>query len=150
MNVDQVIAITAALCRPSERFRSRPYLCPAGVPTIGYGATYYQNGVRVTLTDPAITVEQAEALLQWHLRSVYLPSLTRLWPSLGTERRVAALLDFCFNAGTQAFAISRLRRYVLADRWALVPAELDRWNKSKGVMLSGLVARRAAEGALCA
>ena len=38
--------IAAALCREFEGFRAAPYLCPAGVPTVGYGATYYADGRR--------------------------------------------------------------------------------------------------------
>jgi lysozyme len=29
------------LIKKFEEFRSEPYLCPAGVPNIGYGSTYY-------------------------------------------------------------------------------------------------------------
>ena len=32
------------LIKKYEGFSSTPYLCPAKVPTIGYGATYYPNG----------------------------------------------------------------------------------------------------------
>jgi len=32
------LELAEELCRRFEGFRSRPYLCPAGVPTIGYGA----------------------------------------------------------------------------------------------------------------
>ena len=42
-----------------EGFRGTPYKCSAGVPTIGYGATFYPGGKKVTMTDAAITEEQA-------------------------------------------------------------------------------------------
>ena len=32
------------LIKKYEGFEAKPYLDIAGVPTIGYGATYYQNG----------------------------------------------------------------------------------------------------------
>lgn len=38
------------LIKKYEGFSSTPYLCPAKVPTIGYGATYYPNGKAVPLT----------------------------------------------------------------------------------------------------
>jgi lysozyme len=41
-----------------EGFSHKPYLCPAGVPTIGYGTTVYPSGKRVTLRDPSITRQQ--------------------------------------------------------------------------------------------
>ena len=42
------------LIKKYEGFSSKPYLCPAKVPTIGYGATYYPNGKAVTLKDTPI------------------------------------------------------------------------------------------------
>ena len=38
-----------------EGLSLKPYLCSAGVPTIGYGNTYYPNGKKVTLKDKPIT-----------------------------------------------------------------------------------------------
>ena len=46
---------------------STPYLCPAKVPTIGYGATYYPNGKVVTLKDTPITEKQADEMLSFML-----------------------------------------------------------------------------------
>jgi lysozyme len=54
------IEISAALCRRFEGLFLQPYLCPAGVPSIGYGTTHYADGRAVTLKDPAITKAQAE------------------------------------------------------------------------------------------
>ena len=48
------LELAASLCKQFEGFRSKPYLCPANVATIGYGSTYYANGVKVTLNDPLI------------------------------------------------------------------------------------------------
>ena len=43
------------LIRAFEGFRAEPYLDAVGVPTIGYGSTYYPDGQRVRLTDPPIS-----------------------------------------------------------------------------------------------
>ena len=40
------------LIRAFEGFRADPYLDAVGVPTIGYGSTYYPDGQRVRLTSP--------------------------------------------------------------------------------------------------
>ena len=48
------------LIKHFEGFRSVPYLCSAGVPTIGYGSTYYANGTRVKLSDSPISEDWAE------------------------------------------------------------------------------------------
>jgi lysozyme len=37
----------------------KPYKCSAGVPTIGIGSTYYENGERVKMTDSPITEARA-------------------------------------------------------------------------------------------
>ena len=42
-----------------EGLKLKPYLCPAKIPTIGYGNTYYPDGKRVTLLDKDITKQQA-------------------------------------------------------------------------------------------
>ena len=55
--------IAAALCKQFEGFKSRVYLCPAGIPTIGFGSTYYADGRKVTLSDEPISETIAEALL---------------------------------------------------------------------------------------
>ena len=139
------IAIAAALARRFEGLYLRPYLCPAGVPTIGYGATYYEDGQRVRLTDPPITRERAEQLLEWMVRTVYLPSVAQLCPGADEPGRVAALIDFTFNLGAGQLRASTLRRKVNAGDWEAVPAELRKWVRGGGRVLRGLVLRREAE-----
>ena len=51
------------LLKQLEGFRSKPYLCSAGLPTIGYGSTRYTNGVRVSLRDPEISEAKAVEML---------------------------------------------------------------------------------------
>jgi lysozyme len=138
----------AALCRRFEGLYLRPYICPAGVPTIGYGATFYEDGTRVALTDPPITRERAEALLQHQIRRQFLPAVARLCPGADSEPRVAALIDFAFNLGEGNLRSSTLRRRVNAGEWDDVPAQLMRWNKAGGRVLRGLTLRRQAEGDL--
>lgn len=142
---DMAVQVAAILCRKFEGLYLHPYLCPAGVPTIGYGATYYEDGLRVTLKDAPITPERAESLLQWHLRTVYLPAVQQLCPSVSEPHRLAALVDFSFNLGATRLKTSTLRLRVNADRWADVPAELRKWVMASGKKLRGLVNRREAE-----
>lgn len=139
------MAVAAALARRFEGLYLRPYLCPAGVPTIGYGATYYESGIPVTLSDPPITRERAEALLLWSLRTRYLPTLRVLCPAVDDPERLAALLDFTFNLGAGNLRASTLRRRVNAGLWGEVPEQMMRWNKAGGRVLRGLTLRRQAE-----
>jgi len=139
------ITVAAALCRRFEGLHLEPYLCPAGMPTIGYGATFYEDGRRVTLKDQAITKDRAEQLMQWHLRNHFLPDVAALCPGADTAERIGALLDFTFNLGSGNLRASTLRRRVNAGQWDDVPAQLRRWNKAGGLVMRGLTLRRQAE-----
>lgn len=146
--IELAILVALALMRRFEGLYLTPYLCSAGVPTIGYGATYYEDGTRVTLFDAAITKERAEALLVWMVRTVYLPQVMRLCPGINNPNRLAALIDFTFNLGGNALKNSSLRRKVNAGMWSAVPTELRKWVMAAGRRLRGLVIRREAEVAL--
>ena len=148
MNTRLAVEIAAGLCRRFEGLYLRPYLCPAGVPTIGYGATYYEDGTRVALSDPPISRQRAEDLLIWHIENVYLPAVLKLCPDVDTPARLAALIDFAFNLGVGNLRASTLRKRVNAKRWDDVRTELMRWTKAGGRELRGLVKRREAECAL--
>ena len=142
------VEVAAALCRRFEGFYSRPYLCPAGVPTIGYGATRYLDGRVVRLSDPPISREAAERMLLVMVRRTYLPAVVALCPHIDTPGRAAALIDFTFNLGAGALRASTLRRRVNAGQWGEVPRELRKWVRGGGKVLKGLVIRREAEAAL--
>lgn len=141
-------AVEELLTRLPKRFEGlylKPYLCPAGVPTIGYGATFYEDGTRVTLKDPPITRERAEALLWHQITTVFLPAVARQCSDIDTLSRVAAILDFTFNLGEGNLKASTLRRKIAAGQWDEVPEQLLRWNKAGGRVLRGLTLRREAE-----
>jgi len=140
--------LAAALARRFEGLYLKPYLCPAGVPTLGYGATFYEDGTKVKLTDPPISKERAEALLLWMVRTVFLPAVVKLCPVKMTPGQAAALIDFAFNLGAGNLRASTLRRRVNAGQWGDVPTELRKWVMAGGRKLAGLVKRREAEIAL--
>lgn len=143
------IEITTELCKKFEGFKSKPYLCPAGVPTIGFGATYYTDGRKVQLTDPPISQESAEELLIAELKHTYFPGVIRLCPSLIVHpARLAAIVDFAFNLGVGRLQTSTLRRKLNAENWEGAQEQLMRWTKAGGRVLPGLVRRRQAEASL--
>ena len=146
--IELALRVALALMRRFEGFYPQPYLCPAGVPTIGYGATYYEDGTRVTLSDPPVSRERAEALLLHTVNAVYLPQVLRLCPGLDHPDRLAALIDFAYNLGGSALKVSTLRKRVNARDWDAVPSELRKWNRAGGRVLRGLMIRREAEAAL--
>lgn len=139
------VQVAAALCRRFEGLFLTPYLCPAGVATVGFGATYYRDGRRVTLSDRPITKAEAEDLLIWMIETRYLPAVLRLCPGITCPMRLAALIDFTFNLGAGNLQASNLRRRVNAGDWQAVPVELLKWVRGGGRTLPGLVKRRKAE-----
>ncbi len=142
MNLD----IAAGLCKRFEGFRSKPYLCPAGVPTIGYGSTYYADGRKVQLTDAPIDEPTASALLLSELQHTYLPGVLRNCPGLATdERKLNAIVDFCYNLGVGRLQTSTLRRKINASDWPGAKEQLMLWTRGGGKVLPGLVSRRQAE-----
>lgn len=133
-----------------------PYICPAGVPTIGIGATFYENGVRVTMNDKAITMERALQLFDFHLgffeRDVN--SLLHLSSAPLKHFQFDAILSFAFNVGTdidqdnipEGLGDSTLLKKVLANPDdPAIEGEFLKWDKSKGVRIRGLTIRRKKE-----
>ena len=148
---DQAIEVAAALCRKFEGLRLKPYLCPAGIPTIGYGSTRYADGKAVTLKDAPITREEADELLRLTLRRDYLPGLLAASPVLaGSPQALGVLGDFVYNLGLGAYRTSTLRKRVDAQDWPAVLTELRRWTRVRGQVLPGLVKRREAEAEILA
>ena len=139
------IFIAAKLARHFEGCYLSPYLCPAGVPTIGYGATFYPDGRAVTLKDMPITRQYADFMLLWMIKNIYMPEVIKLCPNVGTPERMAALIDFAFNLGVGRLKSSTLRKRVNSEQWDLVQGELRKWNKGGGKVLRGLTLRREAE-----
>lgn len=147
MNLD----LATALCKQFEGFKAKPYLCPAGVPTIGYGSTYYADGRKVTLNDPPISEPDAAALLRYELEHTYLPGVLRNCPILATDARKAnAIVDFCYNLGIGRLQTITLKRKINAQDWDGAQEQLMRWTKGGGRILPGLVKRRKAEAGLLA
>lgn len=146
------LELAEALCKRFEGFRSRPYLCPAGVPTIGYGSTYYADGRKVTLQDPPISEPDARALLLEELLHNYAPGVLRQCPVLLTLAmnandwgKLNAIVDFAYNLGVGRLQASTLKRKINAQDWEGAKEQLMLWVRGGGRILPGLVARRKAE-----
>jgi lysozyme len=143
------LELAAELCRRFEGFRSKPYLCPAGVPTIGYGSTYYADGRKVTLEDPPMDEPTARELLMVELEHTYLPGVLRNCPGLITDvRKCNAIVDFCYNLGIGRLQTSTLKRKINAGDWEGAKEQLMLWTRGGGKVLPGLLKRRTAECAL--
>lgn len=147
--MEKAVEIAAELCRHFEGFSNRPYRCPAGFWTIGYGATYTLDGKAITEASSPITKDIANDLLLADLRR-FLSQTLAMSPVLATASpgRVGAILDFVYNLGPGRYRASTLKRRVDAGRWEDVPTELRKWVMGGGKVLPGLVKRREAEASL--
>jgi len=133
------------LIRKYEGLRLKPYLCPAGVPTIGYGSTAYPDGRKVSLQDPSITAAYAEDMMRLDA-SRFAAAALSLSPGLAPHSaKLCAIADFCYNLGTTRYKASTLRKRVNAEDWEGAAVELRKWVFGGGKRLPGLVARRESE-----
>lgn len=131
------------LVKRFEGLRLQSYKCPAGVWTIGYGATGPGIGPGLTWT-----VEECERRLIHDLEACEAAAL-RLSPQLVlADRQRAAVISFIFNLGAGAYGRSRFRERLDAGDVPGARAEIARWNKAAGIVLPGLTKRRAAEAEL--
>lgn len=94
-----------------EGLRLKPYKCSAGVPTIGYGSTYYENGTKVTMQDPAITKERAIELFESVLKHYEMAVYTSTRDDIN-QNQFDSLVSLSFNIGTHAFKRSTLLKRV--------------------------------------
>ena len=129
MNLDPAIDMIRAF----EGFRAKPYLCPAGKATIGYGSTWRLDGSPVELTDPPMSEAQAATLLKREVYGAALPGVLRLCPLTISQPGVLnALVDFTFNLGVGQLQTSTLRRKINAQDWQGAREQLARWVRGGG------------------
>lgn len=136
------------LIKSFEGFSSKPYKCPAGIPTIGYGATFYTDGKKVTMSDTPITEEKAVELLKDMLVKFeqYVDSYC---VDTVSQNQFDALVSFCYNVGPANLKSSTLLKKVnINPNDVTIEDEFMKWTKGGGKTLPGLVRRREAEAKL--
>ena len=145
------------LIKKSESFRSKPYRCAAGVPTVGFGSTFYfDTKQRVKLTDTHISMDEADRLLRGHVNSVFAPLADKLCRDDLNQNQFDAVVDFLYNCGaTYKDKTGKAQLYNLFNHINnRMPEEKLRayWAKCAitggGKVLKGLVTRRINEANL--
>lgn len=117
------------------------YLCPAGVPTLGWGCT---EGVKLGMR---WTEAEAEAGLRREIAK-FEAGVLRLATVELNQNEFDALVSFSYNVGLGALEKSSvLKRLNSGDRTGAAAA-FALWNKGGGRVLPGLVSRRSREAAL--
>jgi lysozyme len=151
-----------------EGFRSRPYLCPAHIWTIGYGHVLYQEQIRL----PAVRVEGKETPMirkemplkpedsrVWTKTEIdelfradvgtFERGVLRLVPGVvGRQGAFDALVSISFNFGLGNLQRSTIRMRANRGDWDGAAEAFRVWTKGGGKVLPGLVKRREAEIAL--
>jgi lysozyme len=130
-----------------EGLKLDAYLCPANIPTIGYGNTYYEDGKKVKIGDK-ITKERADNLFLAIAEDFAKRVRTLLKKDL-TENQFSALVSFAYNIGVANLNKSTLLKKVNVNPSdSTINAEFLKWNKAGGKVLAGLTRRREAESKL--
>lgn len=128
-----------------EGFSAKPYLDSAGIPTIGYGNTYYPGGKKVTMKDLPISKEKGVELFSSVLPTYEKIVNNKVKVAL-TQNQFDALVSHTYNTGGSDTIFSLINKK--AD-----PETIKNWFVSKyitagGKLLNGLIRRRKAEADL--
>lgn len=153
----KIINVSDALIertKKKEAFSAKPYLCPAGRPTIGYGTTvYFDTKKKVTLKDKPIDKQEGDRLIRGWFATVVSPLVDRLCRDDLNSNEFDAIADFIYNSGaTYVDKKGKVHYYNLFENVnkKLPKAEMTRyWENlaitANGVKLNGLIARRKEE-----
>jgi len=128
-----------------EGFSSKPYLDSAGIPTIGYGNTYYPGGKKVTLKDASMSKEKGAELF-----STVLPTYEKIVNNkikvVLNQNQFDALVSHTYNTGGSDTLFSLINKK--ADPETIKDWFISKYITAGGKPLNGLIRRRKAEADL--
>ena len=133
-----------ALIKQFEGLKLNAYLCSANVPTIGYGNTYYPNGIKVKLGDK-ISQEQAKELLKDILKK-FEAIVNRKLKVKVSQNKFDALVSHTYNTGGSDTLFRLINNG--ANEQDIRSWIETRYITANGVKLKGLIRRRKAESDL--
>ncbi len=139
------------LIQEYEDFRAKAYLDIKGVPTIGYGTTYYPDGTKVELGD-VCTRSQAEVWFANDTKSIDAFLDRNVTQKKLTQNQFDALASFIYNIGRNAFIGSTMYKLIKVGDMKGAADQFLAWNKvtknGKKEVSDGLTNRRKKERAL--
>ena len=148
---DAVFPLAEPIIQQFEGLELSPYLDSAGIPTIGWGTILYPNGVRVAMSDPAITEDYAAQCLTYEMtqKCAGIASYLSRMPSL---HQAAAMVSLAYNIGVPAFSTSTVLRQFNAGNFQAAADAFLMWDKThvdgQLVVVDGLLNRRKSEQAI--
>lgn len=129
------------LIKSFEGCRLNAYKCSAGVPTIGYGNTYYPNGDKVQMDD-VITIKQAIELFD-DLIVRYERIVNSKLKVEAKQNEFDALVSHTYNTGGSSTLFKLVN--AKADKDKIKNWFTTRYITANGKRLRGLVIRRQKE-----
>jgi len=121
-----------------EGYRSKAYVCSAGVWTIGWGHTATaRRGMRIDKSE-------GQRLFNKDIQ-VYVNAVNRLVSVPLNQNQFDALVSFCFNLGAGALSNSSLLRELNKGNYKSAANWFERYVYGGGRKLEGLIRRRKAE-----
>ena len=137
------------LIKSFEGLKLEAYKCSAGVPTIGYGSTFYPDHKPVKMGDKLKDKNEAEELLKVTLIEFEKNVSALFYNVILKQNQFDALVSFAYNLGTASLAESTLLKKVKANpNDKTISLEFAKWVNAGGVKLPGLIKRRKAEADL--
>src|SRR5688572_11366779 len=132
-------------CARKDGDAFKPYVCPGGKLTIGWGHTNdhgraFDKTARWTQQECDDAFDQDMAGFEDDVTSLVKVPLK--------QHQFDALVSFAYNCGVGNLRSSTLLRKLNAGDYNAAALEFHRWNRSNGKVLQGLVRRRAAEALL--
>ena len=132
------------LIKEFEGFSANAYLCPAKIPTIGYGNTFWEDGRKVRIGEQ-ISKSKALELLEFVANKDFADKIFPLIKVQINQNQFDAMVSLAYNIGVGAFSNSTLLKRVNAKDFIGAGNEFLKWDKSAGKPLLGLTRRRQRE-----
>ena len=145
-----------SLIKEFEGLRLEAYKDSVGVPTIGYGSTFYLDGTKVKMGDKLSSEKEASELLQNLVDKKFLPVLKKIptWNQMNDNQQ-SAVLSFAYNLGANFYGSSGFNSITNLlknpQQWnnkVEVRRVFGLYVKAGGRTLPRLVRRRKAEAEL--
>lgn len=133
-----------SLIEKFEGVRLKAYRCPSGIPTIGMGFTYYEDGNPVRIGD-RISLVRMNQLYNFKIKEVERQLNNLIKVELNNNQK-SALISFLYNVGYGNFKRSKLLKVINNNPNDFrIHNEFMKWTTSKGKYLKGLENRRKEE-----
>lgn len=132
-------------CHKKDGAMFKPYVCPGGVLTVGWGHTNHHG--RQFDKNARWTQQECDGALKEDLQdfAAHVASMVKVPVK---QHQFDALVSFAYNVGLGNLKSSTLLRKLNAGNPGGAALEFHKWKYSQGQVLPGLVRRRASEALL--